>query len=267
MSSRIILLITWAVYLFLFAPILVVIVLSFNSSQFGSFPFRDFTFHWYATLLDNQAILDAAKTSIILGVLVAFISTVIGVLAALALVRHEFLGKGFVVVLITAPLLIPETVLGVGLLLFMRALNQPRSLLLLLIGHVVLTLPFVVMVLQARLVAIKRSYEEAARTLGASQVEVLRTVTLPLLAPALFAAALFAFTVSFDNITASMFWRPGGVQTVPTEIFAMLRNSISPEINALGTVIIALTLLLPMIGGLILRGRAHIDLNQNKMGE
>jgi spermidine/putrescine transport system permease protein len=111
------------------------------------------------------------------------------------------------------------------------------------------------MVLQARLIGVKRAYEEAARTLGASQIEVLRTVTVPLLMPALFAAALFAFTISFDNLTATMFWRPGGMQTIPTEIFAMLRNSISPEINALGTLMIAFTLLLPIIAGLILRKR------------
>jgi len=253
MSAYLIRFVTVAVYLFLFAPILVVVALSFNSSQFGSFPFQNFTFHWYATLIQNEAIVSAVKTSLVLGGLTAVISTSIGFLAALALVRYEFIGKGLILVLITSPLLIPETVLGVGLLLFTRTLGLPRSFWLLLVGHVVLTLPFVVMVVQARLIGIKRTYEEAARTLGANQAEVLRTVTLPLLFPALLAGGLLAFTVSFDNITASMFWRPGGMQTVPTEIFAMLRNSISPEINALGTMMIVFTLLLPIVAGLILR--------------
>ena len=118
---------TVAVYLFLFAPILVVVVLSFNSSQFGSFPFQNFTFHWYATLIQNEAIVSAVKTSLLLGLLTALISTSIGILAALALVRYDFIGKGLMLVLITSPLLIPETVMGVGLLLFTRTLGLPHT--------------------------------------------------------------------------------------------------------------------------------------------
>ena len=101
-----------------------------------------------------------------------------------------------------------------------------------------IALPFVVLVVQARMVGIRRDYEEAARSLGANPLQTFREVTLPLLLPAVFAGALFAFTISFDNITATIFWRPAGMETVPTQIFGMLRNSISPEINALGFVMI-----------------------------
>ena len=119
----------------------------------------------------------------------------------------------------------------------------------LLIGHVVLTLPYVLLIVQARLVGIKREYEEAARSLGANPVQTFFQITLPLLMPAVFAGALFAFTISFDNITATIFWRPSGRETVPTQIFGMLRNSISPEINALGFVMIVITVGVPVLAG------------------
>ncbi|MEJ2016667.1 MAG: ABC transporter permease subunit, partial [Limibacillus sp.] len=127
---------------------------------------------------------------------------------------------------------------------------------LLLLGHVIFTLPFVILVVQARLVGIKREMEEASLSLGANPVQTFFQITLPLLAPAVFAGMLFAFTISFDDITGTLFWKPGGVETVPTQIFAMLRNSISPEINALGTVMIALTVGLPLIGAALARRMA-----------
>ena len=147
----------------------------------------------------------------------------------------------------------PEVVLAVALLLFLNFLSLPKSFPLLLMGHVIFTLPFVVLVVQARLVGIRRDMEEAAMSLGASPVQAFFQITLPLLAPAVFAGMLFAFTISFDDITGTLFWKPGGVETVPTQIFAMLRNSISPEINALGTVMILLTVGLPLSGLAIAR--------------
>jgi spermidine/putrescine transport system permease protein len=114
----------------------------------------------------------------------------------------------------------------------------------------------VILVVQARLVGIRRDVEEAAMSLGASPVQTFFAVTLPLLTPAVAAGALFAFTISFDDITGTLFWKPGGVETVPTQIFAMLRNSISPEINALGTVMIVLTVGLPLLGAAFARRMA-----------
>jgi spermidine/putrescine transport system permease protein len=141
----------------------------------------------------------------------------------------------------------------VALLLFLRWLEVHKSFTLLLLGHVIFTLPFVVLVVQARLVGIRREYEEAAQSLGASPIQTFFQVTLPLLLPAVFAGFLFAFTISFDDITGTLFWKPGGVETVPTQIFAMLRNSISPEINALGTVMIVVTVALPLLGVAVAR--------------
>ena len=150
----------------------------------------------------------------------------------------------------------PEVVLAVALLLFLNFLSINKSFFLLLMGHVIFTLPFVILVVQARLVGIRRDMEEAALSLGASPIQTFFQITLPLLAPAVFAGMLFAFTISFDDITGTLFWKPGGVETVPTQIFAMLRNSISPEINALGSVMIALTVGLPLLGAAIARRMA-----------
>lgn len=248
---------TVLVYLFLFLPVGVVVLLSFNSSQFGSFPMEGFSLRWFGELWDNDAIRRAFRISLILGALTAVISTTLGVLAALALVRYRFRGKNLISTALIAPILVPEVVLAVALLLFLQWLELPRSFLLLLLGHVIFTLPFVVLVVQARLVAIRRDVEEAAMSLGASPVATFFEITLPLLMPAVFAGMLFAFTISFDDITGTLFWKPGGVETVPTQIFAMLRNSISPEINALGTVMILITVGLPLLGAGIARRLAR----------
>jgi spermidine/putrescine transport system permease protein len=247
---------TLLVYLFMFLPVAVVVLLSFNASQFGSFPMTGFSFRWFFELAGNEAILRAFRTSIILGGLTAIISTTLGVLASLALVRYNVPGRNMISTLLIAPILVPEVVLAVALLLFLNFLAINKSFVLLLMGHVIFTLPFVILVVQARLVGIRRDFEEAALSLGASPVQAFLQITLPLLAPAVFAGMLFAFTISFDDITGTLFWKPGGVETVPTQIFAMLRNSISPEINALGTVMIFLTVGLPLLGLAIARRMA-----------
>lgn len=244
---------TFLVYVFMFAPIVVVIVLSFNPQQFGTFPMEGFSLKWYAKLAGNDAILRAFKNSLILGSLTAIITTTIGVLAAMAFVRYEFPGKNSLNTLLLSPIMIPEVVLGVALLLFIRWLQQPKSFALLLIGHVVLTLPYVLLIVQARLVGIKRVYEEAALSLGANPFHTFREVTLPLLMPAIFAGVLFSFTISFDDITATLFWATAQNQTVPVKIFGMLRNSVSPEINALGAVMIVLTVSTPLLAGYLAR--------------
>jgi spermidine/putrescine transport system permease protein len=244
---------TILVYVFMFAPIAVVIVLSFNPEQFGSFPMKGFSLRWFFRLAQNEPILSAFKISLILGFLTAVISTTIGILAAMAFVRYEFPGKNTLNTLLLSPIMIPEVILGVALLLFIRWLQQPKSFMLLLIGHVVLTLPYVLLIVQARLVGIKRGYEEAARSLGANSFQTFKEVTLPLLTPAILAGMLFAFTISFDDVTATLFWATAQNQTVPVKIFGMLRHSISPEINALGTVMIFLTIATPLLAGYLSR--------------
>lgn len=245
--------VTILVYLFMFAPVAVVMLLSFNPAQFGSFPMEGFSFRWFVELWHNDAIVRAFRISLVLAALTSIISTTLGILASLAMVRYEFRGKHLVSTALVAPILIPEVVLAVALLLFLKFLGLPKSFPMLLAGHVIFTLPFVILVVQARLVGIRREFEEASLSLGANPIQTFFSVTLPLMLPAVLAGMLFSFTISFDDITGTLFWKPGGVETVPTQIFAMLRNSISPEVNALGTVMVVVTVALPLLGVAIAR--------------
>ena len=256
--------VTVVVYIFLFAPIAATIVLSFNASMFGGFPITGFSLHWYGTLFENEAVLAAFQTSLWIALFTAAVTTVVGIAAALALVRFEFAGKAAVNTLAILPALVPETILGVGLLVLIKAIDQPRTYLILLLGHILLALPFVVLVIQARLIGIRRVYEEAALSLGATRAATFREVTLPLLLPAVFASVLLAFTISFDNTTASLFWRPAGVETMPTQILSMLKVSISPEVNALGTLMVVITVGVPLLGGTIAKILSELQRRRQK---
>lgn len=260
-------LMTLLVYIFMFAPIVATVALSFNDSMFGGFPITGFSLRWYAALTENDQVLAAFRTSLWIAVVTALATMLVGMMTALAIVRFDFPGKQTVNTLVVMPALVPETILGVGLLVMMKALGQPRSYLLLLLGHILLTLPFVVLVIQARLVGIRRTYEEAALSLGAARLPTFREITLPLLLPAVLAAALLAFTISFDNTTASLFWRPAGVETMPTQILAMLKISVSPEVNALGTVMILITVGIPLIGGIAVQGFARLRKSNDEKGK
>jgi spermidine/putrescine transport system permease protein len=250
--------ITVCVYIFMFAPIIATVVLSFNSSMFGGFPMTGFSLQWYVKLLGNEQVLAAFRTSLWIAVVTAIVTTAVGLVTAFALVRFDFRGKQILSTLVILPALVPETILGVGLLVLIKAVDQPRTLLILVLGHILLAVPYVVLIVQARMVGVRRVYEEAALSLGASRLASFREITLPLLLPAVIAGALLAFTISFDNTSASLFWRPAGVETMPTQILSMLKISISPEINALGTVMILVTVGIPLIGGLILQSLTRL---------
>ena len=256
--------VTVLVYIFLFAPIAATIVLSFNASMFGGFPITGFSLHWYGTLFENESVLAAFQTSLWIALFTAAVTTIVGIAAALALVRFVFAGKAAVNTLAILPALVPETILGVGLLVLIKAIDQPRTYLILLLGHILLALPFVVLVIQARLIGIRRVYEEAALSLGATRGATFREVTLPLLLPAVFASVLLAFTISFDNTTASLFWRPAGVETMPTQILSMLKVSISPEVNALGTLMVVITVGVPLLGGAIAKILSELQRRRQK---
>ena len=187
--------VTLCVYIFLFAPIIATVVLSFNASMFGGFPMTGFSLQWYGKLLGNEQVLAAFRTSMWIAFVVAAVTTALGVVTAFALVRFEFPGKQLFGTLVILPALVPETILGVGLLVAIKAVDQPRTLLLLVLGHILLAVPYVVLIAQARMVGIRRVYEEAALSLGASRMASFREITLPLLIPAVVAGALLAFTI------------------------------------------------------------------------
>ena len=158
------------VYVFQFAPIVVVMLLSFNASRSGAFPMEGLSLQWYGKLFANESILEAFQTSLILAFGSSLMATILGVMAAIALVRYSFRGKNAISTLISLPLLVPEVVLGVALLMFLKVMGVYRSFGMLLLGHTVLALPFVVLVVQARLVGLRQNFEEAALSLGARRL-------------------------------------------------------------------------------------------------
>ena len=224
------------VYLFLLVPLLVVVLLSFSES-ISVITLDNLSVRWYRQLIQDSEALSALGFSILVGVSSAALAVGIGTMAAFGLVRHKFRGKALLQAALFSPMLVPEIITGVALLSFFVFLRIPRGYLTVTIGHTLLLLPYVVSIVSARLYGFDRSLEEAALNLGASRLRVLAEVTLPLMIP-----AIIAFVVSFDNVIGSMLWTSASNQTLPTVVFAKIRFEMSPDINAIGTVMIAVTL-------------------------
>jgi spermidine/putrescine transport system permease protein len=222
--------------LFLYAPILVMMVMAFNRSQLNELPFQ-FDLIWFQRLAGNQRLLAATLNSIILGLLTALTATVLGTLAALALTRYSFRGRQFLQALLIPPITIPWLILAVALLMLFFWLGVPRSLLTLYLGHVTVQLPYTILVISARLAGMDPALEDAATSLGARPWRTFWRITAPLALPGILAAALFAFVVSFDNFVISYFLAPPGVSTLPVEIYSAIRTGLTPEINAISTIV------------------------------
>jgi ABC-type spermidine/putrescine transport system permease subunit II len=215
---------------------------------------KGFSLGWYNELFHNRYIFIALKNSLIVAISSASISTILGTLAALVLVRQNFKGKEMFSTLMLSPLVLPEIVLGVAFLVFLVFLKISLSYFTLIMGHILLTLPFATLIMRTSVAGLDVSLEEAAADLGADEMRIFRYITLPLLMPGITAAFLLTFTISLDDFVISMFVAGVGNTTLPLQIFSMLKLGITPEINALGTVLILLNLVLILtIGGQQLR--------------
>lgn len=235
---------TGLVYLFLYAPILVLIVLSFNSGRQATI-WEGFSLKWYEALGENERLQRATINSLSVGAVATLASTLIGTLAAIGLSRYRFRGKGLTGGLIYLPVVVPEIVLAVSLLSFYHAIGvRAMSLTTVTLAHVVFTVSYVAVVVKARLVGLDRSIEEAARDLGASPVGAFLSVTLPRLMPGIIAAALLVFTLSLDDYVVSSLVSGVGSQTLPVEIYSMLRAAVNPQANAVCSLLLVVTALL-----------------------
>lgn len=226
---------------FLYAPILVMALMSFNESEFYQLPVQYSTV-WYEKLWENDTILNSAWRSIWIALVVTVIATVLGTAASIALWRYEFPGKGVLQVLLFPPIAIPWLITGTAMLIFFFGVGLGRGTPSVILGHVALALPYVIVVVTARLATLDRTLEEAARSLGASPWIVTRAVTLPWIAPGIVAGALFAFAVSFDQFVVSYFLSEPGDTTLPVLIYSAIRKGFTPEINAISTIIIVLSM-------------------------
>jgi spermidine/putrescine transport system permease protein len=230
------------VVVFLYAPILILIVFSFNDSALPTFPLSGFTLHWYHEFLANGDLRAALKASALVAVFSSVGAVLLGVLAAIALVRRRFTGKAAVAAVLISPLVIPYVVFGVSLLLLFHRLGIPRSMLTVVIGHIVITLPYTILVLVPRLEQIDVGLEEAAYDLGAGPLTTFRAITLPLILPAVVSAFLIAFTTSFDEYAVASFVI-GTRTTFPIFLYSALRfPSQLPQVIAVAVVVIVVSL-------------------------
>ena len=222
-------------FLFLYAPIIILVVFSFNSSRFVS-SWEGFSFRWYGVLFQDEAMVSALKNSLIVAVTATLLSTIFGTMVALAMERHSFPGKTAFDALLYLPIIIPDIAMAVMLLLFFVMTQFGLSLLTIIISHVAFDISFVAIVVRARLVGFDRSLEEAAQDLGANELQTFWHVTLPLLMPAILGGALLAFTLSLDDFVITFFTAGVGSTTLPLRIYSMVKLGVTPEINAISTV-------------------------------
>lgn len=249
-SSRFLRYFTYLVYFFLYAPVIVVIMLSFTKDKVPQFPMSGFSLEWYSRLIPpnyNEQIVNALFQSLQIAIISAIGAGIVGTLAALAIVRGGFksrlINTNTLNTLFLAPIVVPWVVTGIAVLTLFSLIGIQGTFLSVVVGHILITLPFVVLVVSSQLYGFNRKLEEAAQNLGASEITTFYEITLPLIAPGVIAGILFAFTLSFDNFTQTFFWVGSDVQTLPIVIYSMIDTGISPAINAIGTIIIVFSAL------------------------
>ncbi len=228
-----------AVYAFLYLPLVIVVVYSFNDSRLNA-EWVGFTWHWYDVLLHDEDMLLAAGNSLFIALVSSLMATLLGTMAGIAIHRYDLKLLTFMAL---TPVAMPEILLGVSLLLFfIQVLNLTLGLLSIVLAHITFSIGFVAVIVRARLAGMDDSLFEAARDLGASPWETFRYITFPLILPAVIAGGLMAFTLSIDDFVITFFTAGVGVQTLPLRIYSMIKIAVTPEVNAVSTLLMLLTL-------------------------
>lgn len=241
---------------FLYLPIAMVVLFSFNQSKNGVL-WTGFTTDWYRTLFENRAIIEALTNSLSVACLSCALSAVLGTLGVVGLARARFKGKGLIHNVAILPIMLPEIAVGLAFMTFFSLLGMPFGRLTLLIAHTTFCVPYVLLNVQARLQGLDPALEEAARDLGASPAGAFFTVTLPLILPAVLSGMLLAFAMSLDDMVISFFVTGPETTTLPVYIFGKLKTSVPPSINALCTIMLGVTLLAVSIARLLRRGESE----------
>lgn len=231
------------VMLFLFLPILILVIFSFNTSKLNVV-FTGFTFEWYLKLFENKNLLEAFRNTILIAVLSTAISTIIGTISAVGLRKYNFFGEKFIGKLIYIPIVIPEIVLGIALLSIFTLFKLKLGFWTVLLAHISFSVPFVITNVRSTLYSISPSIEEAAEDLGASKFETFWRVTLPLIKPGVISGAILAFTLSMDDVVISYFTAGPGTNTLPLYIYSNIKTGITPDVNALTTIMLVLTIII-----------------------
>ena len=233
---------------FLYAPLIVLLVFAFNSGNIPALPIESFSTKWFSSAFSDTTLTSALLRSFLIAAVNGLAATLLGVMAAVSLARRRLALRGVVVTLILIPLVVPYIVLAVGMVVLLHELGIATSLVAVLAGHVVISLPYSVLVILPRLRTLDASISEAALDLGASELRAFWFVTLPLLAPALFSSFLIAFTVSFDEFAIASFLAPPGAPTYPVVLYSSSRTpALLPEVIAIGSIVIVLSLALVVL--------------------
>lgn len=235
-------LVTAFVYLFLYLPIVVIVLMSFHPETFFTFPMPGYSMRWYREFLRDEQLIRALMNSLSLAGAAALLAAVVGTPCAIGLVRFNFPGKNLLNSLVLAPMIIPNVVIAIGLLILLDAVRIPRGFPYLVIGHVLFALPYIVITVSSQLYGFPMELEEAALNLGANPLQTFFEITLPLIAPGIAAGMLFAFTISFQEYVASQFWATPSTYTLPIRIYSRLRGALSPELNVVGVLTLGLAI-------------------------
>lgn len=230
------------VMLVTYLPLLLVVVFSFNDSKL-TVGWKGFTLRWYQALFRDAALMEALGNSILLGVLSCLFAAVIGTLGAIGMARVHFKTKGMMEYMSTIPMIVPEIILAMAFMAFFSTLGLPFGMVTLVISHTAFCIPYVFMMVKARLVGIDKSLEEAARDLGASPARTFWDITLPLIMPAVLSGCILAFAMSFDDVVISLFVTGPTLSTLPIKVYTQLKTGVTPEINALCTVILLVVII------------------------
>lgn len=231
------------VYLFLYLPLIIVIVFSFNDSKLNA-EWVGFTFSWYNKLFHNTEMLKAAGNSLIIALATSFFATIFGTMAGFAMYRYKL---RLLPILVLTPLAIPEILMGVSLLIFFVMLNLTLGMVSIILSHIAFCIGFVAIVVRSRLADMDESLMEAARDCGATPWQGFRLITLPLIMPGIIAGALMAFTLSIDDFVITFFTAGAGTSTLPLQIYSMIKIAVTPEVNAISSLLMLLTLVLIII--------------------
>ena len=238
--------------LLFYLPIFVMILYSFNESKMNAV-WTGFSLKWYHSLFANRDMFEALRNSILLAILASFAAAIIGTLAAYGFSRIKMRSQTVIETLSMLPLMTPEIILGMVLLAFFSLLGLPFGITTLVIGHTTFCIPYVYMMVKARLVGMDQSLLEAARDLGASEIRVFFDITLPMLLPAILSGMLLSFAMSFDDVIISIFVTGAKFNTLPIKIYTQMRTGVSPEINALCALMFGVTLIVLIVSYLVNR--------------